>query len=487
MAILRDEAGNIIYDEAGNPITDEAGGTSGTTATVSALSLSLTVNAVGISASTEEIIAVNKVALSLAVKGVAGFSTTIEAGLLSLSLAVRGLNTEQQITEWLKEQFEQKIYAPQRKFYIGTSDYSDRVMTWPKIRRTANEFKSVKIKVPLANDDGNLNTFFETAYSLQNTVSIQLGDTHPTSGWEDIDLFTGKVFGVEYKSRQCVIEARDRLWDMTERKVGDTDSVVNIPDSGGIAPSEIAWILCTCYGELSKNESGLNPDIDLTDFNVWAAQFSADSVLAHGRYDGQKIAEALDDLAQYTDSAIIIEGDGKIHFHRFTEVNSNDYTWPPDKIIDLSVDVNKRRLTNKQWVYWDYSVESGYYAGKVFAQNTTSVNTFGLHEEIFKKESIWYVDSVSALNIAQRKTSLFSEPPKYFELETGLDGIWRKIGETARFVDSFFNVTSASGWRIVEEEINLDDGSIIKELDEATVLDAFYLDESLLDGDDYLL
>lgn len=392
-----------------------------------------------------------------------------------------------EISDWLKSQFGNKVYSPTRKFYIGTSDYSDRVIRWPKIRRTANEVKSVKVKVPLANDDKALNHFYEQAYTLVNTVNVQLGDTHPTSGFEAFNLFTGYLNGVEYNKRQCVIEARDRLWDFTERKVGDSDSAINIPDSGGLVPSEIAWILCTCYGALDATQSGSNVDIDYDDFQSWAGQFSTDNVLAHGRYDGQKIAEALDDLAQYTDSAIVLEGDGKIHFHRFSEVNSNDYTWTPDEIIGLEIDVNKRRLVNKQWVYWDYSVESDYFAGKVFAQNTTSINTFDLHEYIIDKESIWYVDSVSALNIAQRKVSLLSDPPKYFELETGLDGIWRKVGETGRFVDSFYNVTSGAGWRIVEEEINLHDGTVVKQLDEATVLDAFYLDVSFLDGDDRLL
>jgi len=418
---------------------------------------------------------------------IAGLPVTVSVNLLSMGVQVNPLADDPPISIWLQSQFEQKTYSPQRKVYIGGSDYSERVVTWPKISRTANDVKSVKIKVPLANDDGALNSFYEQTYTLQNTVSIILGDTHPTSGWESFKLFTGKISGVSYDKRQCIVEARDKFWDFTERKVGDTDSVINIPDSGGIAPSEIAWILCTCYGGLDTLKSNYNEDIYWSDFAEWSAQFSADSILAHGRYDGQKISEALYDLAQYTDSAIVLAGDGRIHFSRFGEVNSNDYTWTQDKIIDLGIDVNKNRLVNRQWVYWDYSVDSDYYMGKVFAQNSTSVNTFDLHEYVIEKESVWYVDSVSALNIAQRKVALLSDPPKYFELETGLSGIWRKIGETARFVDSFFNVTSAAGWRIVQEEINLHDCSVVKELDEATVLNAFYLDISYLDGNDRLL
>lgn len=377
----------------------------------------------------------------------------------------------------------------QRKFYIGASDYSDRVIKWPLIKRTANEVKSAKIKIPLANNDGLLNTFYEQTYSLVNSITLEIGDTHPESGWEGIDLFNGYVNGVKYKNKQCIVEARDRLWDFTQRKIGDTDSVTNIPpDVGsGDLPSEIAWVICTCYGGLDTAKSSLNTDIYWEDFQDWAAQFSGNNVEAHGRYNGIKISEALSDLAGYTESAIIVEGDGKLHFKRFEEVNSNDYTWGQDKIVGLEIDVNKRRLVNKQWVYWDYSIESDYYIGKVFSQNTVSVNTFGLYEDIIERDSIWYVDSASALNVAQRKTTLFSDPPKYFEIKTGLDGIWREVGETARFVDSFYNVTSGAGWRIVARDINMNDGTIKMELDEATVLNGFYLDVSTLDGDDRLL
>jgi hypothetical protein len=448
MAIILDEAGASILDEAGAVITDEAGGAGSASPAVGVLTLAFVL-----------------------------FSASIDTGIPAAET----------ISTWLQGEFQKTIYEPQRTFFIGTSDYSDRVVKWPTIRRTANDVKSAKIKVSLANNDGALNNFYDATYSLVNTVSVHLGDTHPTSGWEDLDLFTGYMSGVKYSNMQCVVEARDRLFDFTQKVIGDTNSVVEIPASGGIIPSELAWIICTCYGELSTVQNTSNPDIHWDDFNEWAEQFSANAIEIHGRYDGMKASKALREMAEYTDSSVVIEGDGKIHFKKFNEVSSQDYTWDYDKIIKLDVDVNKRRLVNKQFVAWDYKVESDYYAGNVFAQDAISVNTFGLYEETLERDSVWYVDSVSALNTAQRSVALFSDPPKYFKLTTGLDGIWREIGDTARFVDSFYNVTSGAGWRIVEREINLHDGLTKIDLDEATVLDAFYLDVSTLDGVHYLL
>jgi len=144
-------------------------------------------------------------------------------------------------------------------------------------------------------------------------------------------------------------------------------------------------------------------------------------------------------------------------------------------------------LINKACVYWDYSVESNYWASTVFNVDTVSVNSFGLHEHILKDENIWFVDTPSALNLAARKTLLYGQPPRMFEVETGLAGLHRKIGSTVRLVDSFYNITSASGWRFVEHTLDMDKGQINYELSEAATANGFYLDISFLDGDDLLL
>ena len=108
-------------------------------------------------------------------------------------------------------------------------------------------------------------------------------------------------------------------------------------------------------------------------------------------------------------------------------------------------------------------------------------------EEALMDESIWHVDSVSALGLSQRKVNLLRSPPKRFEIITGLYGIQRQISETVRLVDSFYGVTSASGWRLVGNYYDTDRGIITRYLDEATVMNGFYLDVSDLDGDDLLL
>jgi hypothetical protein len=78
-------------------------------------------------------------------------------------------------------------------------------------------------------------------------------------------------------------------------------------------------------------------------------------------------------------------------------------------------------------------------------------------------------------------------PPKVFELDLPLTGIQREPGDTLRLVNSFYNVSSSSGWRISQHKFNMNDFSINVMTNEALIANAFFLDTSLLDGDDLLL
>jgi len=388
------------------------------------------------------------------------------------------------MTSWFQVKLEDSASEPIRKFTIGTSDYTDRVAKWPRIKRTMNDVKSLKVIMPVNNVDGHFNGFYEDVYTIPNTGTLQMGFTHPTSGNEFITLYIGFLKNVSYKEELCNLEFRDNLNDFQSRKVGDSD--VSVVFSSQI-PSDIAWDLCTSYGNLSNIASTNNADIDYDTFLAWAKSFSGDSVLTEAQYDGMKVTQALNNLAKMTDSAIWVEGDGKLNFLRPEEPSSLDITFTRDQFHDIEIDVESLRVINKAWVYWDYAVESDYFQSKVFAIDSASINSYDLREEIIKDESIWYVNSVSALVHAQRKTTVFRDPPKCFIIDTNLYGMRQQLGETIRLVDSFYNVNSSAGWRLIESELDMESGEVIFEMDEAAMLNGFYLDTSNLDGDEVLL
>jgi len=357
------------------------------------------------------------------------------------------------------------------------------VTSWfvDQTRQVGSEPKRVfkNPRVSLANADGDLNLFFENTYTLVNTCTLEIGFTHPTSGDELITVFTGFLKDVNYPRKECITLMKDRLLEFTQKKVGESDVPVEFTNE---LPSDIAWTLCTCYGELST-DSATNPDIDYDSFLEWAGIFSVDNILCDAYYDGQKVTEALTSLSKMTDSAIWVEGDGKVNFKRFTNASSFDIVLSvDDEILDLTIDVESQRLVNRQSVGFDYAQESDYWQKTVFAQNTTSVNTFGLNEETIEDESIWFNTSGSALNLAQRKVSLLSSPPKLFTLKIPLVGIYMQLGETVRLVDSFYGITSVDAWAITEYEYNMNTDQMQFVVDGAATLTPFILDVTELDS-----
>ena len=584
------------------------------------------------------------------------------------------------VSSWFQAQIEERSSEPVRQFLIGTSDYSDRVTKWPKIKHTANSFAYVKPTIPLDNADGALNHFYENTYKMVQECYLKMGfagivwdfledDCSDISGWTDHDqgggvsevspagqfrfdtnnsdatnghahryigvgslpalvsvefklyhdliglesvsdqflvslsdsatvlvlafcsdgafiygsggyqeigtdlvksgvaaewqtwrfvinftaqtadiylddsthnwekvatgqafvttgdspangkltleqlgygtdnmvthvdyvkimtgaplptqelitLYTGSLKDVRYTNNLCNVYCRDKLYDFSERKVGDSDATVVFSET---IPSDIAWTLCTCYGLLCNSKSTGNADIDYADFQTWAGQFSQDSLKMNAFYDGIKLTEALSNLCKMTDSVGWVNGDGKVTFKRFIEADSNDLILTRDENMDIQIDVEGLRIINKAYVYWDYSPASDYWTKTCVSQESISVNSFGLHEEIFSDKTCWHISSLGAMSMAARKTLLLNKPPKRFELDTDLYAMRQELGDTIRLVDSFYSINSESGWRISEKSIDMDTGAVAVQTDEAMTADAFILDVSLLDGMDALL
>ena len=311
---------------------------------------------------------------------------------------------------------------------------------------------------------------------------------------ELIDLYTGEISDVSYTKSTCKIKARDKLWEFAQKTVSDPtcidyeDAHIQIPPSSQYLISDIAWTLCTCYGALDSTADSSNTDIDYVAFSKWAEQFSSAHIYAKTDYrPGTKVIKALTELTELSDSAIWIEGDGKLNFKKFFDVGSEGLAFTDDEITKLVINVKMDRLINRQWVYFDYAVESEYWQSGIVDTSSTSVNTFGLREGVLKKETVWYVDSVSARNLAARKIALKSWPSRKFTFISGMHGIYMQVGDTGRLVSDFYDLTSGAGFAIEQIAYDMDKLNNKYVLNEALVMNGFFLDVSTLDGTDLLL
>lgn len=371
--------------------------------------------------------------------------------------------------------------APQRRFTIGASDYSDRVLQWPTINRTSESIKATNVKIPLANADQALNSFYNNLWTLNTSCELVITTTDSD---QSFTVFKGFLLDVQYADEKCILQMKDRLWKLSSKSVGISSVPVSFSSQ---IPSDIGWTLCTCYGELDTTASSANVDIDYASFCKWAETFSRDSVNIVARFEGTKIAEALSELANMTNSMIWTDRNGKINFAAKLDTDSSDITFIDEWIIDVAVEIGTSRIVNKQHVYGLYDVDSMDWFINVVNVDSSSISSYDVYEDTIKSDMVWYTSSVDMLVLAGRRTGTLKTPPKTFSIKTPLMTIDSDIGDRIRFVDSFFSIDSSSPWRIIGNNLNMDTGVIEYELDGSMSSNPFQLDVSKLDGLDVLL
>lgn len=387
-----------------------------------------------------------------------------------------------QVSSWFVDQLALKSSEPRRVFTIGGSDYSGRVMRWPTIKRSWDEVRPQSITIELANEDGNLNFIQTDKTNLAKNCSVQFGFTHPSSGDELITMYSGKMDKVRFAGGALSITLLDKFKQLTERVMGTRDAPVTFTDSD--LPSDIAWAAVTSFGGYSAIESTSNPDIDYQSWLDWAAVFSADSVYMNAYVEGKKVADVLKRISRYTQSAIYIEDD-RIAFKRFSMADSNQSTLDHTTLLDLSLSIGDEDIVNKQYVYGAYNVDSRDWGIQVSDVVSTSVNTYGLREQIEKDDVIWYVSSTAAINLAQKITTMAGEPYDRLNISAPAVVALRQVGETITVVDSFHSING--GYRVMDYSLNLDKMTYEANIDRSQYLLPFTLDVSLLDGTDVLL
>jgi len=367
------------------------------------------------------------------------------------------------------------ISSPTRKFLVGTSDWSNLVLKWPSIKTTINDFNGIKINIELCNIDKDFNNFYNTLYMIPQTATISISE-----GTSEYTVFTGEPYDIKYKDQKCTVYLRDKIGDLGRYKA--ISALGGATSFDNVNPALISWQLLMNYAGFDQTSSTANTDINFNSWLNWSEVFSRDAITMDAEYNDVSINDALEDIMNLTDSQAFVDTTGKMKFRANIDVSSNDYYLNDSYIKDVEINLKMSDMINRQWVNGGYIPASEYYSIITKIENTPSINSYGTFENTLKSENIWYTTSANCLYQGQRKVSHFKDPVKIFTLETGLIGVEMELGERIRFVDSFYDITSASAWRIVEKEINLDNGLMRFELSGALSLEPFTLDVSNLDG-----
>ena len=299
---------------------------------------------------------------------------------------------------------------------------------------------------------------------------------------EYVSLFQGDVTRVEYAKGACTLTMADKVNQLAERVVG-TDPNTPVTFAAQI-PSDIFWTLCTCYGALDGTANSSNPDIDYPAWQDWAAVWSADSVQMAGHFKGKKVLEALRSMARHTRSAIYMK-ENRLSVARFSNINTQITSLSADDYTAVSVSIEEADIINKQYVFGLYDPTSKDWTLSVWQAKSASINSYGLHENVEKDESIWYVTSQDAVTLAQRIMFEAGEPYERVNVDALLQPLPVLIGETLIAADPHTGISN--GWRVMARSINMDNGTTKLQIDGSQIVTPFLLDISALDGGDLLL
>lgn len=380
-------------------------------------------------------------------------------------------------SSWFEKANSKSPVGLERRFTIGTSDYSEFVGKWPTIKRDYDDVRPLSVSLTLPNVNGEFNFFKDDKVNMRQQCAFRFGFDA-----EFITPFSGTVKRVAYSRGGIALTIEDKFKQLSERKMGSREAPVVYSGSTFI-PSDIVWDAVTCYGGLSNIQSDSNPDVDYAAWLAYAAVFSADNVFTDAKFAGLKVTEVLRKVSRITDSAIYIENDQLI-FRRFTLPTTAVNTFDDLNVRDITVSIDDDDLINSQFVLAAFNVESGSFEIEVTNTLSGSVNSYGLRQQTESDESFWYVNSSSALNFAERKTQTGGAPFERPVVHTGLSGLLVQIGDTVSVVDSFFGDSNI--YRNLGYTFDMDTGKVTMRADESQLFRLFTLDVSELDGFDVL-
>ena len=367
------------------------------------------------------------------------------------------------VTSWYIGQIRSQRSAPKRRFLIGGSDYSAQVLRWPTLRYKAGTIDLGTTALRLSNIDRSFQFFVDCEHSLTTSCEISLGFTHSQSGDEHVVLFQGAPSHLAYGRGGT--ELRLQMQGKTKR-LSDASLGSDI-ESGGLDftdsshyPSDLAWTLITCHGEMSSVASESNPDIDYPEWLAWRDENVIRDVRVQAYLTGERIYQVLNSLAIMDAKVISFQNNRlrfKDEFQPYEEVNS---PFPHDKIIDLQLSLDPSRIVNH------FVVEAGYDASKSkFTAQFTKVNSesqarFGRKSGRYSSRGVWFATGGDARYLAEDRVRFGKNPEPTLKIGAPLaGGVEYTLGDVVSITHSYFDL-QARAFQIVSQSVDLDRGRV---------------------------
>lgn len=352
-----------------------------------------------------------------------------------------------------------------RRFTFNGSDVSARVTEYAELAHDVENFISGDYVLEVENASQTFNNLYVDKTQFYKEGSFQYGFATESGSEDIVQLFGGVLTKASFKGPTARLHFQDKLTRLIEKKIGDDQTPVSFANSN-YNPADLAWYLITSYGGLSAVQSTSNPDVDYPTWESWRSGFAGDSITVQAYYDGQTVAEALQNIAKLTDSSVYDEGDNKLDFGRWTAVSTHYLTMTDSHVIgDLSLSITGAELINDVDVHIGYNPTSDTWNGVITKQHTPSVGSYGAHKEVYDDTSVWFVNSSAAVNHAERILYRRREPNLTARATTPLCFIDANIGDVI-YLTSRVASFNAKVMTLTKYSIDVNRNRMVLDLDE---------------------
>ena len=327
-------------------------------------------------------------------------------------------------------------------FLFNQQEYSNRVTRYPNITRNYKDVVGKDWNITLENASKTMNQILSERTLFKNAAGeVRFGYMQTANSFNNVCMGGGVLIRATYENNKVIASFRNRMNILSQVNLStDTQSKGGVYfDDAEYNPADLVWTALTAnsFGaKFSSIESYTNPQIHYDSWKTWKDTLTGESITCMGFIpESVNYLKFLQNVAEMTDSAIYVEADNRIYFKRnLTGVDSFSATVSEADIIQIKTTGDAYDMCNRYTMPLSLKVTDNkvdYEAPNAFVTfaNSASVNSYGGVTKKPTNNYLWYTNSATAKNLADRILFRRKEPETAITITTPMKYQQQQLGD----------------------------------------------------------
>ena len=326
-----------------------------------------------------------------------------------------------------------------KQFTFNNSVFSDRVVKYPQVKRAYADVVGKPFTITLENASKLMNDLVENRTNFRSEGEIAFGYQYNPSFVDFGCIGKGFLINADYNDSTVRLNFKNQM-DILSQVFVSTDTTSQLGASfinSNWNPADLTFDILTTnsYGAgLDSTTTTSNTDIDYQSWLDWKNTLGSESIVVQGFFPyGTNYVQALQGIAEVTDSAIYVEANNKVYFRRnLVGTNSFSAVVSGSDIISFEAKGDAYDMCNRYTVPVSFTVTSNQIQGPastVTRDNTASINSYDVIRKQPTSNLIWYVDTAGAANLGDRIVFRRKEPEVALTVKTPIKYLQQQLGD----------------------------------------------------------